>query len=167
MVAFDASILIKLFGQKTSGEDKKKLDYLVQTLAESRVQVLIPTPALAEYLARAGKAASQVLDEIRKTSVFRIASFDQRSAVECAVASDRDLTAGDKRAGSGGSWAKVKFDRQIVAIARANGVRQIYSEDGDVKKLAKRDGIEVLGCADLDLPPSENQGNLDLGDAKP
>ena len=37
----------------------------------------------------------------------------------------------------------------------------------DKKKLAKRDGIEVLGCADLDLPPSENQGNLDLGDAKP
>src|SRR5258708_16379442 len=164
MVAFDASVLIKLLGQKTTAEDKKKLDYLVHTLTESRVQVLIPTPALAEYLARGGKAACEVLEEIRKRSIFRIAPFDQRSAVECAVAIDRDLTAGDKRAGLGGTWAKVKFDRQIVAIAKANGVRQIYSEDGDVKKLAKHEGIVVLGTADIDLPPSENQGNLDLGD---
>jgi hypothetical protein len=102
------------------------------------------------------------MDEIRKQSVFRLAPFDQRSAIECAVAIDRDLTAGDKRAGAGGTWAKVKFDRQIVAIAKANGVQKIYSEDGDVKKLAKREGIEVLGVADLELPPSDNQTSLDF-----
>ncbi len=162
MVVFDASILIKLFGQRTSAEEKKKLDYLVQTLTESRVQVLIPTPALTEYLARAGKAASEVLEEIRKQSVFRIAPFDQRSSVECAVAIDRDLTAGDKRGGSAATWAKVKFDRQIVAIAKANGAQQIYSEDGDIKKLAKREGIKVLSVADLDLPPADKQQSLDL-----
>ena len=164
MVAFDASVLIKLFGQKTSAEEKKKLHYLVQTLTESRVQVLIPTPALTEYLARAGKAASEVLEELRKRSVFRIAPFDQRSSVECAIAIDRDLTAGDKRAGSGGSWAKVKFDRQIVAIAKANGVRQIYSEDGDIKALAKREGIDVIKVADLELPPADKQQLLDFED---
>ena len=166
MVVFDASVLIKLFRQKTSGEEKKKLDHLIQTLTESRVQVLIPTPALTEYLARAGKAASEVLEEIRKQPVFRIAPFDQRSAVECAVAIDRDLTAGDKRGGSGATWAKVKFDRQIVAIAKANSVQQIYSEDGDIKKLAKREGIQVLSVADLELPPADNQPSLDFEEPK-
>ena len=164
MVVFDAGVLIKLFGQRTTGEERKKLDYLVQTLTESRVQVLIPTPALTEYLARAGKAASEVLEELRKRSVFRIAPFDQRASVECAIAIDRDLTAGDKRAGSTGTWAKVKFDRQIVAIAKANSVRQIYSEDDDIKRLAKRENIEVFKVADIELPPADKQQSLDFED---
>jgi hypothetical protein len=32
MVVFDAGILIKLFSQKTSAEDRQKLDYLIETL---------------------------------------------------------------------------------------------------------------------------------------
>lgn len=58
MIAFDAGVLIKLFHRRTSADEKKKLEFLVRTLEESRERVLIPTPALAEYLTRAGDAAS-------------------------------------------------------------------------------------------------------------
>lgn len=54
MVAFDADVLIKLFGHRASADDKKKLAYLVKMLEGTSERVLIPTPALAEYLARAG-----------------------------------------------------------------------------------------------------------------
>ena len=168
MVAFDADILIKLFGHRASASDKKKLAYLVKTLEETSERVLIPTPALAEYLALAGASASAMLDELRKHAVFYIAPFDQKAAVECALALDRDRSAGDKRGGAAGTWAKIKFDHQIVAIAKVNGVRQIYTEDGAVQRLAKRAGIPALGAADVQLPDSEKQVPLfdDNGDGK-
>ena len=161
MVVLDSSILIKLFGQRVTGLEKKKLEYLVRTLEEARERIIIPTPALAEYLARAGEAAAGVLEQLRKRSVFYIAPFDQKAAVESALALNKDLTAGDKRGGSKAiTWAKVKFDRQIVAIALANGAAQIYSEDDDIRRLAKKAGIRALSIADIDLPQSERQQHL-------
>jgi hypothetical protein len=109
-----------------------------------------------------------MLDELRKHAVFYMAPFDQKAAVECALALDRDRSAGDKRGGAAGTWAKIKFDHQIVAIAKVNGVRQIYTEDSTVQRLAKRAGIPALGAADIQLPDSEKQVPLfdDNGDGK-
>jgi hypothetical protein len=50
--------------------------------------------------------------------VFYVVPFDTLAAIELAVMTRNALAAGDKRAGSKESWAKVKFDRQIAAIAR-------------------------------------------------
>ena len=62
------------------------------------------------------------------TSTFSIARhgskscpFGTRAAVEAAAAHREAMLAGDKREGSSASWAKVKFDRQIVAIAKVEG----------------------------------------------
>jgi predicted nucleic acid-binding protein len=164
MIVFDAGVLQKLFSHKTTREDRKKLDHLLRTLEAAREKVIIPTPALAEYLARAGAAAPQIVEELRKRSAFVITAFDQRAAIECALAINRDLSAGDKRGGVNTTWAKAKFDRQIVAIARANSARQIYTEDNDVKRLAKRESIQALSVGDIELPASDRQENLDLGE---
>ena len=93
MVVFDAGILIKLFGQKTAAEEKQKLEYLVDTLQKTRDRIAIPTPALSEYLVKAGNTAEGMLEELRRSSVFRIASFDQRAAVETPRA-ERDASCG-------------------------------------------------------------------------
>ena len=60
---------------------------------------------------------------------------------------------GDKREGLQADWTKVKFDRQIVAIAIANGANQILSNDPDVSAIGKRWGIDVIGVQDLPIPP--------------
>jgi|SRR5712691_6645421 len=160
MVVFDTGVIQKLFSQRTSRDDKKRLDHLLQTLDAARERVIIPTPALAEYLALAGTAAPEIVEELRKRSSFVIAPFDQRAAIECALAINRDLSTGDKRGGARTTWAKAKFDRQIVAIARANGAQHIYTEDNDVKKLAQRDGIKASNVAEIELPPSDKQESL-------
>lgn len=162
MVVFDAGILIKLFGQKTPAEEKQKLEYLVDTLQKAKDHIAIPTPALSEYLVKAGKTAEGMLDEIRKSSVFRIAPFDQRAAVECALAIKQAMDGGDKRSGATSTWAKAKFDRQIVAIAKVVGASRIYTEDGDVKRYAVKASITALSISELTLPPDANQGKLDL-----
>lgn len=161
MILFDAGILIKLFSKKAS-EDKQRLDYLVQTLGKSKDRIIIPTPALAEYLVKAGDTGGAVLDELKKSGVFRVVPFHQKAAIECAFAIKRDMDKGDKRGGAQATWAKAKFDRQIVAIAKAEGAARIYTEDSDVKLYSVQAGIKAESIADLPLPPEAKQGKLKL-----
>ena len=58
------------------------------------------------------------------------------------------------------TWAKLKFDRQIVAIAKVCGATSIYSHDGGIQTVAGRVGIEVLRLHDLPLPPEMLQMDL-------
>jgi hypothetical protein len=56
----------------------------------------------------------------------------------------------------------MKYDRQIVAVAKVCGATTIYSDDKDVRTLAKTVKIEVIGLADLPLPPEKAQMDLEL-----
>jgi hypothetical protein len=64
--------------------------------------------------------------------------------------------------GTSAIWAKVKFDRQIVAIAKVIGATEIYSDDGHVSRLAKQANIKCIGVADLPLPEEDRKFKLDL-----
>ena len=57
-----------------------------------------------------------------------------------------------KRGDSDATWAKVNFDRQIVAVAKVNGASVIYSDDIELIKFAKRIGIEAVSSWDLPEP---------------
>jgi hypothetical protein len=70
------------------------------------------------------------------------------------------LATGDKKGGSNEPWAKVKFDRQIVAIARVLQATTIYTDDENLAATANTVGISTLGLADLPLPPETAQGQL-------
>ena len=77
---------------------------------------------------KAGAAASQqIVDHLQKYSVFSIEPFDTRAAIEVAAMTRDALTAGNKRGNSSATWAKVKYDRQIVAIAKVHGATGFYS----------------------------------------
>jgi hypothetical protein len=78
--------------------------------------------------------------------------FDTIAAVEAALMTRAALSTGDKRGGLGAPWAKVKFDRQIVAIAKVARATMIYSDDADVRTLAAAENIPVIGLAELPLP---------------
>src|SRR5258706_7942135 len=162
MVVLHAGILIKLFDKKTPAEERQKLEYLVDTLQNAKERIVIPTPALSEYLVKAGAAAEKVLEQFRISGVFRVAAFDQRAAVEFALAIKRALEQGNKRGGSTATWAKVKFDWQIVSIAKVASASRIYTEDNDVRRYAAVVGIPALSVSNLSLPPEAAQSKLDL-----
>jgi len=102
----------------------------------------------------AGEAAPKYLEIINRSSRFRVASFGERAAVEAAAAHREMIDAGNKKE-TGEIWAKVKFDRQIVAIAKVEGADCIYSNDQDIAKYAKREGILVISIPDLPTPPKD------------
>ena len=59
--------------------------------------------------------------------------------------------------------AKIKFDRQIVAIAKVEGATAVYADDGNVIAYAREAGMEGYLLADLPEPPEDPQHALPLG----
>lgn len=174
MVVIDATILLLLIRPGTSvpaGPDgspidrpKERIELLIAQLQKTGEKVVIPAPALSEALVRAGaEETSRIVELLNRHSVFRIEPFDTRSAIEVAAMTRRALDGkGGKKDGSNSTWAKVKFDRQIVAIAKVCGASKIYSDDEDVQKLAKQHNLSVAGLAELPLPESDRQFKLNL-----
>ncbi len=76
---------------------------------------------------------------------------------------DAALSGGDKRANTK-TWAKAKFDWQIVAIAKVGNAKIIYSDDGDIARITTRHGLSAIKTDDLPLPDSARQHKLDLAD---
>jgi predicted nucleic acid-binding protein len=147
---------------------KERIEFLVQQLDKAKTKIIIPTPALSEALVRAGAAASQeIIEQLQRFSVFSIEPFDTRAAIEVAAMTRDALSKGKKRGGSAATWAKVKYDRQIVAIAKVSGATTIYSDDKDIKALARTAKINVVGLADLPLPPQKAQLDLQLTGHEP
>jgi predicted nucleic acid-binding protein len=163
-VVFDASFIIPLLDPqvKGGGNIDVRLEFLVQTLDKSKTKIIIPTPALCEVLIGASDAAPQYLDIINRSSRFKVVPFGQRAAVEAAAAHREALRAGDKKEGSD-SWLKVKFDRQIVAIAKVEGAEVIYSNDEDIERFSVRDNLKVVRLDQLPSPPEKQQGELFTG----
>ena len=168
-VVFDATFLMPMLRpevgfpvdsatKKPVEKAKERLDYLLDGLEKSATKILVPTPALSEILVRAGVRASQeIVETLDKSRVFRIEAFDTLAAIEVAAMTRAALDGGDKKAGIDAPWAKLKYDRQIVAIAKLKGATAIYSDDEDVAKLGHLAGIPVIRFADLDLPPEDPQ----------
>jgi len=161
VVVFDTSFLVPLLDPRVKGVGQidAKLAYLVETLDKQKDVVIVPTPALSETLIGAGDAAPQYLEILSKTPRFRIVAFGSRAAVEAAER-HRQAKSKDKKEGAE-SWAKVKFDRQIIAIAKVEGAERIYSNDSDIYRLAKAEGLDVVRLQDLPDPPAKTPDLFD------
>jgi hypothetical protein len=173
MVVIDATVLL-LFVQPAAHapkdadgnlifKAKERVQHLIEELDHSTTTVIVPAPSLSEALVSVSPVArQQIVDGLSGHAVIRVEPFDQRAAIEMAAMLKDDLDSSSKKAVKGDEiWAKVKFDRQIVAIAKVCGAATIYSDDRDIKALGARAKIQVVGVADLPLPESANQLDLE------
>ncbi len=160
MVIFDAGILIKLLDPRTPVVQRNKLDYLLAHLQKSKTRILIPTPALAEFYVGADPS---VLAAFKGHFSFVIAPFDEKAAIECSLSvRDAVLSGHKKGVQPDASWQKIKFDHQIVAIARVHRANTIYSEDTGLRNFASSLGLTALCTDDLPESPESKQQKLDL-----
>lgn len=134
---------------------RDRLNFLLETLDDERTDVVVPTPVLTELLASAKAEVAATLAVLSGLARVRVEGFGQRAAIECAEIL--------RRTGRGtGPKAKVKFDHQIVAIAKVVGATTVYSDDTDVKTLCERESIDRKGVWDLPARPVDAQRKLDL-----
>lgn len=177
MVVFDTSVLLLVLNpdarppiDSDTGEPVaqacERMNAFVQRLSDDHETIVIPTPVLSEVLVHAGAAMQSYLEILNRASVFRIAPFDQKAAIEAAVATRDAIDRGSRRvdADPGASGAKIKFDRQIIPIAKAQDAHTVYSDDNDVVRYAHQSGLIAHRTADLPLPPQDPQPGLPLGD---
>ena len=167
IAAIDNSFLCILFheGARLSGgkglspleleRRRKQIEYLIKTLSEDRSKLIVPTPALAELLMLPGLHLESALERIDRQVVFKIQPFDTRAAMEMSRLSTVGIGE-DKFKGQEGGWTKIKFDRQIVAIAKVAECETILTTDGPLANLAKREDLTVIMLDDLPDPPAED-----------
>ena len=143
---------------------KERVDGLFAQLAANKTKIVIPTPVLAELLVRSDEEErSALIASFTRSASFRVAAFDERAAMELADIEKKAIDGGDKRGGVQGPWTKIRFDRQIVAIARVAGADTIYTDDSNLAKHAFNRGIKTIGIGSLSIPESLAQASLDLG----
>ena len=176
MVVFDTSFILLVLDPRakapldpmtgeTVTKPTERVEYLIKNLSADREKIIIPTPVLSEVLVYAGEATDKYLETLNAQSTFRIAPFDQKAAIEAAIATRDALNRGGLRVDATNpdvTKTKIKFDRQIVAIAKAEGAHSVYSDDDDVHSYAHRAGLKVFRTADLDLPPENPQMAMEL-----
>jgi len=170
MVVFDANFLIYFLDPKIKGGvgSALRIDHLVATIQKTGERIVVPTPALSELLVKAGEAGPKYLEIIARSKFFRIAEFGERAAVEAAALTRDAIASGGKRGATPeAEWAKVKFDRQIVAIARVVGAKTIYTNDQQLAAHARAAGLEAITPDDLPEPPAPPQLEMRLDPIEP
>lgn len=168
MIAFDTTFLALMIypgAQHDIADAKERVEFLISDIHGSGEKIIVPTPAFSELLIKSGPARNEIIQLLTKSPKFKLAEFDVRSALELSLMSDAAFTRKDKKEGATGTWVKVKFDRQIVSIAKTFGARVIYSEDGGLRAIAKREGLLALSVSDIKIPEPD-QGNFWKGTSK-
>lgn len=155
MVALDCNALVALCG--AASDAKTRLEYLLARMDKAKSKILLPMPAVAEFLVRADQASLEIHNALAKKTAIVFGNFDLAAAHENALLEAASLGRGDKRDSSGEPYQKIKIDRQIVAIARSKGAKLIVSDDAGVRAAALRVGLAAISVDDLEFPDAARQ----------
>jgi hypothetical protein len=135
---------------------QQRIEALIDRLSGGKDMIIIPTPSLAESLVRA-KDVQRVIETIKTYAAIQLAPFDAKSAVELAFITQAAKANGFQTLGT---KQEVKFDRQIVAIAKAYGAKVLYTDDTSQTNFALQAGLTVKHTWDLDLPADYAQRDI-------
>ena len=156
--AFDNSFLTLVLNSKGAASVPKAaelVDDLIGDLDKKKAKIIIPAPTLTEVLLKAPKSGPTYIEKLKSYACFQIKPFDEKAAVELAETLIASI--GKKRSRKTVTKMKVTFDRQIVAVAKAHGASQMYSDDTEVRKFSEECGLEAYGFADLKLAPKQTK----------
>ena len=143
---------------------KERVAALLDELEKVGAKIIVGTPALSELMVRSGVEAAQAwITIMRKSAVFKIVPFDEKSAVEVAMMAGHAVKGENGTDAYDGTYAKLKYDRQIVAIAHTEGATVFYSDDRRQRNLAARLGMTVQGLADCIVPAAAAQTSFTFG----
>lgn len=170
IVVLDSSILISAFDPSAAPapdlEGKavsyavERIQYFVDSSAHHDRQILLPTPVIAELLSASNVEEDALTEALIGNSAFLIAGYDQRAAIINAQMNKNATASGNLKAGSEQPRQIVKFDRQILAIAKLHGASAVYCGDKNMAAHARHYGLSPLCAVDMELPPEIIQPDL-------
>jgi hypothetical protein len=176
MIAFDTTYLPLLLGHPDptppTDPDGNPIDdlqgrigLLVEGIEDSGETILIPQPAFSEFLVRADKEGPKYTRMITRNPLYKFGDFELKASIELADMRRKELKEMSKsalrRETPAETKAKVSFDRQIIAIAKANRAHTIYSNDKGVRNCAERYGVQAVPMWRLPRPVASAQLTLE------
>lgn len=142
-------MLIYCASNNTDTETRQKLESLIQDISNRKEPVGIPAPAWAEYLVKAESATPEIMKNILGKKAIKILPFGPAEAIETAEIG-RQLAKPEEE-----NWQQVKYDRQILATAKTQNARVVYSDDRRIIREATLLNITVNELKNLPLPPQQ------------
>jgi predicted nucleic acid-binding protein len=140
VVCLDTMILIWGVKRESGPSQELKIKNAVaflKDLEEQGAQIIIPAPVLAEVLTRVPEERFEEISGFISTH-FMVMPFDAAAAVVAARL--RQTVAGNgvmkQLTDAGVSKREIKLDIQIAAVAIAQHASCIYSNDGEMSKVA-------------------------------
>lgn len=129
-----------------------KVFNLIEDLTKTKVVVGIPAPSWAEFIVKTDEATKDAVAIIKGLPNLKVLPFDEVAAHEAALILRGAINSVGKRGASDGTWQRIKFDRQILAISRVHKASKIYTDDEDLIKEANRIGQDTVRSSELTLP---------------
>jgi len=167
MVVIDSSFLLLLFYPDAGIPLKKdgsgpvpgaveRVEHLIDTLNANGETVIVPANVLAEVLVKAQGDVAGIIAALTNNYKVQVADFDVKAAIELSLMTpERGSTEAETR-------AKIKFDQQILAIAKVRQAKTIYTADDKLAARAVAQSIKSVALEDLPMPPQDPQQKLDL-----
>ena len=133
---------------------------LIERIDSLKGVVILPAPVVAEYLLGIDRKSYQLhLDVMNSVKCIEVSPFDQVAAVECAMlVSNQEMKQLDPES----KMAKLKYDRQILAIAVASGAKEIWTHDKQLFKRSKAVGITAMSLGSIDAKPKQLDFHSDI-----
>lgn len=117
IAVLDTSFITNWKSPDKTKEEQEKYDLFENLIKQKKIIIAIPTPVITELLSGPVKKVS---NEVLGKNI-KVLPFDYRASIECA-----DIFGyKNKQKEPEGSKAKIKFDCQIIAIAKANNITTI------------------------------------------
>ncbi|MBL0129276.1 MAG: PIN domain-containing protein [Flavobacteriales bacterium] len=140
VICLDSQVVVwGIKGEAEPGQEAKigRAKALLALLAEEKAIIIIPAPVLSEILMRVPAAEhGKIVNFI--TARFRVPPFDAAAAAIAAQIRQKLMSEGEfKKIQKSSTREVVKFDIQIIAIAKLHGAKTIYSEDRGLKNAAE------------------------------
>lgn len=145
----DANVLAALFTRNPVDRRDARIRGLINDTRANRERLIIPAPVLAEFSV---KATNEEIDFIVSQNTFQIVPFDAVAALECGFMIRKVFSTESKN-----DRHKIKFDLQILAIAKAARATRLISNDKQLCSRAKSIDIQAIATLELPIPESEKQ----------
>nr|ELR5167108.1 PIN domain-containing protein [Providencia rettgeri] len=144
---------------------------LLDHIESSGGTLVLPAPVLAEYLLgiEGEKNKQKHTQLILSMSCFEILPFDELAAIECSLLpSPNEFKQFIKsEINSNATANKIRYDRQIISIAKANNIDEIWSGDKEVSSKSTEFGMEIKSLLDIQPMALSEQITLNLLDETP
>lgn len=139
---------------------RERLEHFIST---NRAEIVLPTPVLTELLWVSSIEKNYLMEYLANNAAFILAPYDQRASIIHADVELPNIRNKNKVAGRSDVTAnRLKFDRQILSIAKRYSVDYMVTTDSGMVKDAIRYDVITKCISTMEFPPDIRQPSLSL-----